>query len=167
MNKVALIVIIILIISIVISSVFIYYFLQKDDFDVEIDISTNKDNVKSGEKINLTLKIKNNRDEKIPNEKYYFYLSMIEKSRFEEGDQMAQSFFNDEAEDIIENIEVSPGKTVEEKVPWEISQGTEPGTYYIVFGIKELIEGENPPKVGQSVLWELVKNTTVKIEIVE
>jgi len=167
MNKKILILIVLLITSFLISSLIIYNSIQKDDFDVDIKISTNKDNVKRGEKINLTLKIKNNRDEKIPNDKYFFYLAMIEKSEFENGEQMGSSLLNYEAEEIIENIEVPPGKTVETKVPWQISQSAEPGSYYIVFGIQELIEGENPPEVGQSVLWTLVKNTKVLIRIIE
>ena len=85
------IIIVLLITSIAIISILFNNLNQKDSFDVDIKVSTNIDHVKARETMNITLKIKNNRDETIPNDKYFFDLTMINQSEYENGELISTS----------------------------------------------------------------------------
>jgi hypothetical protein len=160
-------IIVLLIISIVIISLLLDNLNQEDSFDVDIKVSTNKDIVKAGETINITLKIKNNRDETIPNDQYFFDLTMINQSEYENGELISTSHLSVNTRDIIESINVPPGETVEEIIPWEIYPGKELGEHYIIFSVNEILDGEYPPEQGQSITFSTIKNSIISFEVVE
>jgi hypothetical protein len=160
-------IIVLIIISIVIVSLILGSLNENDSFDVDIKVTTNKDHVKAGGTMNITLRIKNNLDETIPNDKYFFDLTMINKSEYENGELISTSHLSVNTRDIIESIYVPPGETVEEIIPWEIYPGKELGEHYIIFSINEILEGEHPPEQGQAITFVTEKKSIVSFEVVE
>jgi hypothetical protein len=160
------ILIIILLLLIIIPSLHYYDQYKKDvEINIDIDISTDKGTYVQDEPIIAYVKITNNLERTFPYDKYRFDFSMIEKTDYESGKKQNPNNWNEEAEEILGSLAISPGETVNIEVPYDMETEQKPGKYYMVFGIWRL---EKYEKTGGTEFKNerFIKNDKTLIEVI-